>query len=408
MTADSVNPEYWLTPFCGAQDAYFPIETETAVATRNPENAEFFAVDLKNLGSGEEKIALELFVSDSSLAPGIRPRPDQTAEITLPAGFEGVVRLPFTPKKEAACYTLVCPPAPNIGWRGVSSPFYRWINRFRLFRRKTEGYEEIRISADCMGRSFFLNTDMARPVACAPSLVINGKNRSTENEGNALVSNPTDCLPQNLELRLDEPREIRQVQVTVDTDLCYPLYCFHSHPYYRETDEHVWTSPVNALKICETIRDACEEKAPQNAESYRENTARYAEELTRLDQDFRTVCETGKRKTLVFGDRFPFRYFAAEYGLTCFAAFPGCAAQTQVSASTLLFLTEKIRQEQLPVVLVLELSNGKIADTLCEETGAEKLLFHSCHNVTREEMAQGETYVSLMRRNLENLKVALN
>lgn len=235
VTADSVNPEYWLTPFCGAQDAYFPIETETAVATRNPENAEFFAVDFKNLGSGEEKIALELFVSDSSLAPGSRPRPDQTAEITLPAGFEGVVRLPFTPKKEAACYTLVCPPAPNIGWRGVSSPFYRWINRFRLFRRETEGYEEIRISADCMGRSFFLNTDMARPVACAPSLVINGKNRSTENEGNAWVSNPTDCLPQNLELRLDEPREIRQVQVTVDTDLCYPLYCFHSHPYYRET-----------------------------------------------------------------------------------------------------------------------------------------------------------------------------
>lgn len=182
----------------------------------------------------------------------------------------------------------------------------------------------------------------------------------------------------------------------------------HSETGQEETDEHVWTSPVNALKICETIRDACEEKAPQNAESYRENTARYAEELTRLDQDFRTVCETGKRKTLVFGDRFPFRYFAAEYGLTCFAAFPGCAAQTQVSASTLLFLTEKIRQEQLPVVLVLELSNGKIADTLCEETGAEKLLFHSCHNVTREEMAQGETYVSLMRRNLENLKVALN
>ena len=118
--------------------------------------------------------------------------------------------------------------------------------------------------------------------------------------------------------------------------------------------------------------------------------------------------EHGVRKTLVFGDRFPFRYFADRYGLTYFAAFPGCSGETEPDAATLKFLIDKVSEENIPVVLHVELSNQKIADAICEATGAKKALFHSCHGVTKDEFDRGETYVSLMKNNVDVLKEALS
>jgi zinc transport system substrate-binding protein len=174
-----------------------------------------------------------------------------------------------------------------------------------------------------------------------------------------------------------------------------------------EYDEHVWTSPRNAKLIVQKISEALCEVDPVNASAYRANTADYLKELDALDLAFRNVVDNSKRKTFVFGDRFSFRYFADAYGLGYFAAFPGCSTETECSAATLAFLINKVKNENIPVVFHIELSNEKIADTVCEATGAQKRLFHAAHNVTRREFEGGATYLDIMKGNTETLKEAL-
>ncbi|HHU53449.1 MAG TPA: zinc ABC transporter substrate-binding protein [Clostridiaceae bacterium] len=180
------------------------------------------------------------------------------------------------------------------------------------------------------------------------------------------------------------------------------------HEHIHEIDEHVWTSPVNAIAIVEQITDALKAKDPVNAGIYSENCNAYIEKLEDLDQQFENVVDKGKRKVILFGDRFPFRYFADEYDLDYYAAFTGCSADTEASAATVAFLIDKVRELQLPVVFAIEFSNEKIADSIVEATEAEKLTFHSIHNLSVEELAAGETYISLMEKNLKVLEKALN
>jgi zinc transport system substrate-binding protein len=174
-----------------------------------------------------------------------------------------------------------------------------------------------------------------------------------------------------------------------------------------EYDEHVWTSPANAKLIVRAISDVLCELDSARAPLYRENTAAYLEKLEDLDRAFRETVSRGARKTLIFGDRFPFRYFADAYGLSYFAAFPGCSTETECSAATIAFLIDKVRRERIPVVFHIELSNEKIADTICEETGAQKGLFHGAHNVSKREFEGGATYLGLMTKNNEMLREAL-
>jgi zinc transport system substrate-binding protein len=174
-----------------------------------------------------------------------------------------------------------------------------------------------------------------------------------------------------------------------------------------EYDEHVWTSPRNAELIVRKISGALCEADPTNAEAYGKNAAAYIVKLGELDAAFRKVVDGATRKTLVFGDRFPFRYFADAYGLKYFAAFPGCSTETEASAATVAFLIDKVRAEKIPAVFHIELSNEKIADAICEETGAKKLLLHACHNITRTDLEDGATYLSLMEQNVKNLGEAL-
>ncbi|NLJ70557.1 MAG: zinc ABC transporter substrate-binding protein [Clostridiaceae bacterium] len=182
----------------------------------------------------------------------------------------------------------------------------------------------------------------------------------------------------------------------------------HEHEHVHELDEHVWTSPINAIKIVEQITDVLSEKDPDNAEIYSTNSEAYIEQLNYLDQQFKDVVEHGKRKVILFGDRFPFRYFAEEYDLDYYAAFTGCSTDTEASAATVAFLIDKVNELQLPVVFSIELSNEKIADSIVEATAAEKLTFHSIHNLSVEELEANETYISLMEKNIEVLEKALN
>jgi zinc transport system substrate-binding protein len=172
-------------------------------------------------------------------------------------------------------------------------------------------------------------------------------------------------------------------------------------------DEHVWTSPRNALLIVRAISGLLCETDPANAELYRQNTAACIKALTELDAAFSKVAAGAKRSTIVFADRFPFRYFTDAYGLSYFAAFPGCSTETEPSAATVAFLINKIRAEKIPVVFHIELSNERMADTISDETGAKKLLLHSCHNITKRDFDAGRGYLDFMRQNVDNLQEAL-
>lgn len=176
----------------------------------------------------------------------------------------------------------------------------------------------------------------------------------------------------------------------------------------HEIDEHVWTSPVNAALITEQIRNILIKADPLHEELYTENAARYVDKLTDLDEKFREVTENAERNVLIFGDRFPFRYFADEYDLEYYAAFPGCAGDTEPSAATMAFLIDKVKQENVPAVLKMELSNDNIANAIAEATGTEVKVFYSCHNLSADDFENGETYLSMMEKNVETLKEVLN
>ena len=174
-----------------------------------------------------------------------------------------------------------------------------------------------------------------------------------------------------------------------------------------EYDEHVWTSPVNAQRICRAIAEALAARDEENREVYQANCNAYCEKLMELDAAFRAVVEQGSHRTLIFADRFPVRYFVEEYGLDYFAAFPGCAEDTEPAAGTVAFLIDRVREEQIPAVFYIEFSNEKMADVICEDTGCKKLLFHSCHNVTADQLKSGISYYELMQGNVESLREAL-
>jgi zinc transport system substrate-binding protein len=174
-----------------------------------------------------------------------------------------------------------------------------------------------------------------------------------------------------------------------------------------EYDEHVWTSPRNAKLIVQGISEALCQADGANAALYRRNAGDYQARLDELDAAFQTVVNGAKRRTVVFGDRFPFRYFADAYGLSYYAAFPGCSTETECSAATVAFLVDKIRDEGIPVVFHIELSNEKIADTISEATGAKKLLLHACHNVSKRDMDRKVSYLELQRGNADRLREAL-
>ena len=182
----------------------------------------------------------------------------------------------------------------------------------------------------------------------------------------------------------------------------------HEHEHSHELDEHVWTDPENAIKIVKRLTQALVELDPANAEFYQANADKYVSELEKLDQDFEEMVESAKRKTIVVGDRFPFRYLVEAYDLDYYAAFPGCSTEGDASPQTLVFLIDKVKSEQIPVVFHIELSNMKMAESIADATGAEVMLLHGAHNISKEDFEQGLTYLEIMRQNLENLRHALN
>ena len=176
----------------------------------------------------------------------------------------------------------------------------------------------------------------------------------------------------------------------------------------KEYDEHIWTNPINAITIINKLKDEIIEIDNLNKSLYEKNANSYISSLNDIDKEIKSIVKNAKRKELIFGDRFPFLYFTREYGLTYYAAFPGCSEQTEASAKTISFLIDKVKEDNIPVILKLELSNGKIADTIAKETNTKVLEFNSFHNISQKDFNSGITYIEIMKNNIKVLKEALN
>ena len=166
-----------------------------------------------------------------------------------------------------------------------------------------------------------------------------------------------------------------------------------------EIDEHVWTSPKKAMEIVKKIAEVASEIDVAEKNKIDDNAEKYVAEIAQVDKDLHQAID-GKISEIVVADRFPFRYFADEFSLKYAAAFSGCSEQTEASAKTISFLINKVKQEKIKKIYKIELSNGKIAETVSKDTGAEVLELHSAHNVTADDFSKGVTYVDLMKRNL--------
>lgn len=185
----------------------------------------------------------------------------------------------------------------------------------------------------------------------------------------------------------------------------------HDHDHGGDAcvyDEHVWTSPKNAIDIFDFILDALCEVDPDNAERYRDRAEAYRDELTAVDAELRELTSSAARRELIFADRFPFLYLTEEYGLDYHAALSGCAVGVEPTAGVIAELTETVTSEGFGYVFIIENSNGNVAELISEATGCGVLTLHSCHTVSDEDYAAGVTYVSLMKQNIENLRLALN
>ena len=192
-------------------------------------------------------------------------------------------------------------------------------------------------------------------------------------------------------------------------DLCEHMEG-HGHDHEEEADEHVWLSLKNAKTLVDAISNALQELDPDNKDAYAANAAAYIEKLSALDSAYQSAVGGAAHKTVLFGDRFPFRYLVDDYGLRYYAAFAGCSAESEASFETVSFLAKKVDELKLPCVLTIEGKNHKIAETIVENT-AEKnqkiLTMDSMQSMTSKDAANGATYLSVMEQNLYVLKEAL-
>lgn len=174
-----------------------------------------------------------------------------------------------------------------------------------------------------------------------------------------------------------------------------------------ESDEHIWLSLKKAQECVTGIAGILSEKDAPNADKYKANADNYNKKLANIDRQYESVVSGAKRDTLLFADRFPFRYMTEDYGISYFAAFPGCSAESEASFETLAFLIEKTRELSLPYIIILDGSDGKLAETVSDETGAGILILNSCQSVTKTDIKDGATYCSIMEENLKLITEAL-
>lgn len=211
------------------------------------------------------------------------------------------------------------------------------------------------------------------------------------------------CIADNIEL-------IEEQEIDGAEDTNQNTTESHNHEHIGGAfDEHVWTSPTNAIKMIQMLETALEEIDSENAEKYKENAEKYISEIKQVNEQIQEVVDNRARNRLVFGDKMPMQYFIEEYNLEVSAAFSGCSTDTDPNSRTIAYLIDIVKEENIPVVLYCELGLGKVAKTIATEAqnGAEALQIQTLHNISKADFENGETWVSLMTRNIEVLKKAL-
>ncbi len=193
------------------------------------------------------------------------------------------------------------------------------------------------------------------------------------------------------------------IELAADEEQDHEGHSDHRH----EMDPHIWTSPVNCLAIVDNLLEAIASADSENADYYRLNAENLKAGLRELDSKFREIIQHANKRKIYHGGRFSMSYFVREYGLECEAAYDSCSSDTEPSVRRICDMIDEMRAEGTAAVFYEELSNNSVARLIADETGAKPLMLHSCHNLSQEEWDRGETYLSLMRRNAENLREAL-
>jgi zinc transport system substrate-binding protein len=244
--------------------------------------------------------------------------------------------------------------------------------------------------------------DIASIAACDLFVYVGGTSDQWVEDALNQVSNPNRIVLNLMEVLGDAAKEEELMEgMEPETD---------EEEEEPEYDEHVWLSIQNAAAITEAIANALTRLDPMQADGYRKNAADYLAKLNALDTAYRDAADAAPVRTLVFGDRFPFRYLTDDYGISYYAAFLGCSAETEASFETITFLARKVDELGLHAVLQIETSDGRIAETIIKNTSTknQKLLkLDSMQAVNAERIAAGETYLSIMEYNLAVLKDAL-
>lgn len=179
----------------------------------------------------------------------------------------------------------------------------------------------------------------------------------------------------------------------------------HEHEHEHAYDAHIWLDPTLAVVMAENIRDALIDFDPEHEAYYTENCAALTDELAALDADFTELFNEYPGAKLYFGGKFAYSHFLRHYGLNYLSAYDSCSDEGEPGARVIMNMVRELGAEGAKVIFTDEMSSGEVANAIAEECGCEVLLFHSCHNVSTQD--ESETYLSLMRKNYENIKTAL-
>lgn len=209
------------------------------------------------------------------------------------------------------------------------------------------------------------------------------------------------------DINTDKTKIIKMLDF-VDLELEEHVEGMEGVEHEEEYDEHVWTSPINSITIIDQLKDEIIKLDSDNKELYEKNASTYISKLNNIDMEIKEIVKNAKRTEIIFGDRFPLRYFVLEYGLSYYAAFPGCSESVEASSKTIAFLINKVKEDKIPVIFHIELSDQKIAKAISKETGADVLEFHTAHNISQKDFDAGITIVDIMNKNVIALREALN
>ncbi|MCL1828355.1 MAG: metal ABC transporter substrate-binding protein [Oscillospiraceae bacterium] len=279
-------------------------------------------------------------------------------------------------------------------------PQYDWV--LRILGDKAAGFDLTLLSDSKIDLHNYQPSvdDIVKIYVCDLFIYVGGESDEWVDGALREATNKNMTVINLLDTLGDAAKEEEIIEGAEDTD----------HDGEIEYDEHVWLSLNNARIFCDVIADAISFLDADNTDVYQKNKTAYVELLSALDAEYRKTADSSPGKTLLFGDRFPFRYLADDYGLKYYAAFSGCSAETEASFATIAFLAQKTDELQLSYVMVTESSDRSVARTVIQNTEAQNctiLVLDSMQSVSSVDLQNGVTYLSVMENNLEVLKEAL-